>query len=166
MNSWLLVIGYGNTLRGDDAAGPIAAGAVASLGLPGTRVETRHQLVPELSADIATAGIVIFMDAGTLTDRDPPRVTQLRSLRVTGRPMRQPLFGHHLDPSAVLAVAARVYGRRPAAWLLTITAEAFEAGSAPSPRCTQGIAEATRIVVSIARCRRLAMRFLPDAGVS
>jgi hypothetical protein len=32
------VIGYGNTLRGDDGIGPAVAEAVAALGLPGVRV--------------------------------------------------------------------------------------------------------------------------------
>ena len=58
-----LVIGYGNTLRGDDGIGPAVAEAVAALGLPGVRVIVAHQLTPELAADLADAQLVVFVDA-------------------------------------------------------------------------------------------------------
>ena len=59
----VLVVGYGNELRGDDAAGPRVAAAVAALGLQNVRVRILHQLTPELSEEISRARAVVFADA-------------------------------------------------------------------------------------------------------
>jgi len=45
----ILLIGYGNELRGDDAIGPLVARALAELRLPGTQVLALTQLTPELA---------------------------------------------------------------------------------------------------------------------
>ena len=42
-----LVIGYGNTLRGDDGVGPRVAVAVEDLQLPGVRTLVCQLLTPE-----------------------------------------------------------------------------------------------------------------------
>src|ERR1043165_3956952 len=60
----LLVIGYGNELRGDDAAGPEVARSIAELQLPGVEVLVRPILTPELADNVAQAATVIFVDAG------------------------------------------------------------------------------------------------------
>ena len=59
----ILVIGYGNELRGDDGIGPRVAEAVAARNHPGVRVRIVCQLVPELAAELAEARTVIFVDA-------------------------------------------------------------------------------------------------------
>src|SRR5262245_41264787 len=65
----VLVIGYGNTLRGEDGIGPAVAEEVAARGLPGVRVIVAHQLTPELAADIADARLVVFVDAAVSGER-------------------------------------------------------------------------------------------------
>jgi hydrogenase maturation protease len=45
----VLVLGYGNTLRRDDAVGPLAAEAVAGWGRPGVLALALPQLLPELA---------------------------------------------------------------------------------------------------------------------
>lgn len=57
------VVGYGNTLRGDDAAGVLAAEAIEALDLDGVEVLTCHQLTPEMAEKLATMQSVIFIDA-------------------------------------------------------------------------------------------------------
>ncbi len=63
MSDELLVIGYGNPLRGDDGVGPAVSGAIAVLGLPGVRALSVHQLTPELAAEAAGARVAVFVDA-------------------------------------------------------------------------------------------------------
>lgn len=57
----MLVIGYGNDLRGDDAAGLRAASLLAEQ----YRDHHHHRRTPapELAADIAMADRVVFLDA-------------------------------------------------------------------------------------------------------
>src|SRR5579872_2398967 len=56
----VLIIGYGSWLRGDDAAGRLAARRLAERGFDAVDV---HQLTPELADRVASAGTVVFLDA-------------------------------------------------------------------------------------------------------
>lgn len=58
-----LVIGSGNTLRNDDAAGQIVADRVATWKLPNLQSLAVHQLTPELAEYLANCDTVIFVDA-------------------------------------------------------------------------------------------------------
>ena len=69
-----LIIGYGNTLRGDDGVGPRVAETVAALNLPGVRALVCPMLMPEIADPISRAHTVIFVDAAV----DAPREVQLR----------------------------------------------------------------------------------------
>ena len=52
-----LIIGYGNTLRGDDAVGQAAAQALAGeAAIAGAETIACHQLTPELAERIAACG--------------------------------------------------------------------------------------------------------------
>ena len=127
-----LVIGYGNTLRSDDAAGPLVAARVDALGIPGVRVVACPQLTPELAAELAEAGTVVFVDATADVTRE-----------VVRKPLAPddtcPVSSHATDPRALLAMARELYGRAPAAWLLEVPAEDFEHGEELSVVTARGI---------------------------
>lgn len=112
-----LVIGYGNTLRGDDGIGPAVAQEVDRLGVPGVRVIVAHQLTPELAADLADARLVVFVDA--TTGGEP-----VTAVRLDGSPPAAPMT-HAADPSSLLALAGAAYGRAPAGWLVTAAGTDF-----------------------------------------
>ena len=59
----ILVIGYGNDLRSDDAVGQKVANAIAAWKLPQVTSLCVHQLTPELASFLATAELAIFIDA-------------------------------------------------------------------------------------------------------
>ena len=60
----MLIIGYGNPLRGDDGVGwRVAEAAGTALPEGAATVLAVHQLTPELSAPISRAGRVVFVDA-------------------------------------------------------------------------------------------------------
>ncbi len=59
----VLVIGYGNTLRGDDGVGQLVAVAVSKWQLPGVIALERHQLTAELAEPLSRAAIAIFVDS-------------------------------------------------------------------------------------------------------
>jgi hydrogenase maturation protease len=66
-----LVIGYGNTLRGDDGVGSLVAEQVATWSLPDVRSHSIHQLTPELAAEIAQAEQIFFIDASIYSANQP-----------------------------------------------------------------------------------------------
>ena len=111
----VLVIGYGNTLRGDDGVGPRVAEAVGNLGLPGVRTLICPLLTPELADPISRAQTVVFVDAAV----DAPREIQWRKLAPKASSQ---LMAHAADPRTMLALARDVFGRVPEAWWLTIPA--------------------------------------------
>lgn len=117
-----LVLGYGNELRSDDAAGPMAARAIAAWGLPGVHVRVEHQLTPDLAEPISKAGAVLFIDAAVAEGTAHAR---LRAIQPAGA---QEMRAHVSDPGILLALAQALYGRCPAAWLATIPAFNLEVG--------------------------------------
>ncbi len=132
----ILVIGYGNELRGDDALGPLAARAIATWGLSYVHTLDIHQLTPELAEALAAVQFALFLDAAQhLPPEMPPQVEQLNA----GGP---PISGHAAGPQALLSLAKHLYGACPKAWLLTIPGICFDFGTALSPSAVQGLTQA------------------------
>jgi hydrogenase maturation protease len=139
----ILLIGYGNELRGDDAAGPIIAEKIEAMRLPGIRVIVCHQLTPELAEDIAGARVVIFVDASVEIDGDTAR-----AMRIEPNPAAQ-LQGHLGDPRALLYLAQSLYGQAPMAWCVHVPAMEFELGAKPSRMAAHGIETAIELILSL-----------------
>jgi hydrogenase maturation protease len=119
----MLVIGYGNTLCGDDGAGVYVAQMLIESGLPETvRVITAYQLLPEMAADIEQAAHVIFVDARI--GNQPGDIAH----EVLSPSVRMESPGHHLHPSRLMGLAQTLYGRSPSAQLFTITGQTFDPG--------------------------------------
>jgi hydrogenase maturation protease len=144
-----LVIGYGNPLRGDDGVGCAAAdvlrGLVSEGALDALDVLTVRQLTPELADDVARASRVVFIDASVDA---PPGCVGVVAV-VPGAGTAGSGFTHQCDPGALLALAALVYGRAPAAWLVTVGAADFECEERLSP------AVAAAVPDLVDRARRL-----------
>jgi hydrogenase maturation protease len=142
----LLVIGYGNTLRGDDGVGPRVAEAVAALKLPGVRALACPMLTPELADPISQACVAIFVDAAV----DAPREVQLRKLEPKETSQ---LMAHAADPRTMLALARDVFGRAPEAWWLTIPAMKLVFSEALSPAAQRGFEEAVKKIQALCSAR-------------
>ncbi len=112
-----LIIGYGNELRADDAAGLHVARALAAAGYDAIEVP---QLFPELAERISRASFVCFVDCHM--DLAPGEVA------VT--PLEAHHFGLHApgSPRMLLTLAGEVYGTRPEAVLVGIGPDSVELG--------------------------------------
>lgn len=134
-----LVIGYGNELRGDDAAGLRVAEAVEAWHDEDTRVLLAHQLLPEMAEDVAGARVVFFADASikvqdVVVERIGPRCD----------PVMRP---HSGEPGAILALAQAVYGRAPTeAWLVHVPVEQFDLAAPLSERARLGVEKAVAAI--------------------
>lgn len=140
----LLVIGYGNTLRRDDGAGPKVAEAVGALALPGVRTLALPLLAPELAEAISQASMVIFVDAAV----DAPREVQLRKLAPADSSQ---IIAHAASPTIMLALARDVFGHAPKAWLITVPVEDLGIGDDFSPLAQRGFERAVREVRKCAK---------------
>jgi len=137
-----LVIGYGNTLRGDDAAGIRAAEALADK-LPGVACVCTHELGIELSETIAGCDDVFFLDASTTTGR-----LICRPLRPAAAPDAP--GSHTLTPDTLLFYCKQLYQRLP--WrstLIEIPAFQFEVCEKMSAVTTRMVHECVDAVATL-----------------
>ena len=131
----VLILGYGNPLRGDDAAGWEAARALAGLEA-GDQVEVHalHQLTPEWAESLSRCSRAIFIDASV---EDAPGQVSCR--RITPLGAKGGTFTHDLTPEILLGMAITLYGACPEALLISIGAESFEPGADLSHAVAQGL---------------------------
>ena len=126
----ILLIGYGSTLRGDDAVGRQVVEIIADRSLPNVTTISVTQLVPELAAQIATAQAVIFVDASgdnELRDVDIREIVNAPGILCAP---------HDSSPRELLSLASVCYERTPPAWLIAVPSMSFE--------ITDGISSAAR----------------------
>ncbi len=142
----VLVIGIGNTLRRDDGAGWLFAQAMADeLRSAGVEVELilQHQLTPEL-AELAAERApqrLVFVDASTAVD-------EVTLTPLAGDHVAAPV-SHHLSPTAILAIAQRLYGMRGRGWLVQLPARDLSHGEGLSDIAACGMASAPAIAAAI-----------------
>ena len=115
-----VVIGIGNPLRGDDGVGWVVVEALAEVAEAwGITAVHTHQLLPELIDDFSQASQVIFVDASVVGQPGSIVVTPIQPT------LDGPAASHQMHPGVLLALGARLYGRMPAAHLITITGRNF-----------------------------------------
>lgn len=121
MNPSVLIIGYGNPLRGDDGLGwCIARQLQHELDNPQIRILALHQLTPEIAADLSTVDLAIFVDVnaeggpGTLHVQPIQAETECENY-----------MSHNQTPARLLANAELLFSRRPQAYLFSIAGEQF-----------------------------------------
>jgi hydrogenase maturation protease len=143
----VLIIGYGNPLRGDDGLGPAIARAAAQMldGRPDARIVECHQLTPELAEDLAGVARAIFADASA--DAAPGEVVAVPVSPDAGSPGS---FSHHMTPATLLSCARVLYGRAPEAWLVSAGVASCESGETLTPVAAAAVPVAARRVVELA----------------
>jgi hydrogenase maturation protease len=126
-----LVIGYGNTLRGDDGVGSMVAELVAAWNLPEVRSLSVHQLAPELATEIAQAEVVYFADA--CMGRSQTSIEPIEPVEIKSR------IDHLWSPSVLLHLAKTLYDADPVAYQILIPAIQFNYGEALSAIANDGL---------------------------
>lgn len=136
----VLVIGYGNTLRGDDAVGRLVAEKVDRWNRPDVRAVSVTQLLPELAESVAQAREVIFVDACGDEDIADVRVEELAGDRGDSGQT------HFAAPLDILWLAKTCFGRTPRAWLVAVGAREFELTNELSAAARANAAAAIEII--------------------
>jgi hydrogenase maturation protease len=147
----VLVIGYGNSIRGDDAFGPVVAEQLDQ-ALPPCDVDifVRHQLTPELAENIRDASLVIFVDASA-----DGTAGEVVCRRLAPDPQASLSMAHHFAPGGLLRCTELAFGHVPETYVLSTRGSCFEfADSELSPPVAAAVPRA------IARIRELIARHL------
>ncbi len=126
--SRILILGYGNPLRGDDGFGPALAQRLQDALRNNDAIEiiASHQLALEYAEPLSRAERVVFIDArdcGTPGEIFFEKLPNAADVPAHGAPAR---FTHHLSPQTLLEYAQFLYGARPPeAFLLSVCGNDF-----------------------------------------
>lgn len=140
MTAPVLVFGFGNPSRGDDALGPefvrrLEARSPERLARGELEVLTDYQLQVEHVLDLRDRERVYFVDAGAVgTEVEMRAVQAAKDASFTT---------HLLSPQALLHTYEQVEQKTaPSAWLITIPGEHFELGAPLSESAARHLEEA------------------------
>lgn len=135
----ILVIGYGNPLRTDDAIGQhVAWELMKCFDRADLIVRITHQLTPELAEIVSHFDTVVFIDA-RVGDR-PGEIIHEEVQPAVGAGA----FTHNVTPAALLGAANELYDRMPVGLLISIVGEVFDYGIDLSPRLYRMLPGITR----------------------
>ncbi len=134
----VLVFGWGNRSRGDDALGPLFVEQLRSALPPDAGVECLedYQLQPEHALDLIGRQRVLFVDA-SLSAAAPFAVSAVQVQRDAS------FSSHAMSPQALLQAYCDVQGSAPPpATLLAIRGESFTLGEPPAAAALRHMAAA------------------------
>lgn len=133
MTAPILLFGYGNPGRGDDALGPALAESIAGLNLPNLEVLTDMQLQIEHVTDLLDRKIIVFVDAD-MTCETPFQLEPAAAEKDSS------YTSHAMTPSALLHAFEQVYGHEaPTTYALRIRGYQFELGEKMSLHATDNL---------------------------
>ena len=136
-----LVIGYGNSLRGDDGAGPCIVEWVERQNWPDVTTISAQQLFPEMAEEIALYERVIFVDAAAAT------VDAIGLQPVTEASDR--LMAHRCSPGSLMRMVRELYSRQPHAFVYTIPARCFDLCTDFSPLTRDCLKDACKALAQL-----------------
>ncbi len=123
----ILIIGYGNPLRSDDAIGQHLVRLLERRLRGSVEVFTAYQLTPELVEPVSHARLVIFIDARV--GETPGTMIQ----EIVEPAADAGAFTHNVSPGTLLGAAKTLYGATPKGILISIAGAVFDYGSELSP---------------------------------
>jgi len=138
----IILIGYGNELRGDDGLGPCIARTIADRAAPQVRTLVVHQLTPELADDVAGADLVILVDACFPGDAGKVRMQKVECATASG-------LAHTSEPRGLLGLCRALYRHTPQAWLVTVAGDDFSLGDGLSTSAQANAAVAVKEIEAL-----------------
>jgi len=149
LGAGVLVVGYGNPLRGDDAVGWHVARAVAEdPRIAGAHVLTVHQLLPELAVDLAEARLAILVDAQEGEPAGAISVTHVAPCAEA-----RGAWTHHLTPAALAALAREVCGQSADVVVVGVGIESTEPGRGLSHAVADAVPRVHEVVTDLVLAR-------------
>lgn len=135
--SKLLIFGYGNPGRGDDALGPELIGRIEAEHLDDVECQNDMQLQVEHVIDLQNRELILFVDA------DASCSGQFHFSEISAA-KDDSYTSHAMSPHAVLHAFRQVFGiEAPPAFLLRIRGHQFELGESLSEKASANLDAAT-----------------------
>ena len=135
----ILLVGYGNVMRSDDAAGIYLAKRIAKENDPHVKTILTQQLNVELLEDAVKYENVIFVDASQKEE-------EVSFKKVEPKPQGQMVSSHHLSPELFLELARTIYNVNLNLHVCSIRGENFELGDVLSKKTRERSEKAFNII--------------------
>jgi hydrogenase maturation protease len=157
MNAPILIFGWGNPSRGDDALGPLFVERIEALGLSHVECLTDFQLQVEHALDLEGRELILFVDA-SVDCVAPYAINRIE-------PARDASFSTHaISPAAVMQVFVDLHDDPPPpCYQLAIRGESFELGEELSSAAQLHLETALRRVEKLLSAARTKVNFNPAA---
>lgn len=150
----LLLFGYGNPGRGDDALGPELISRIAQMHLAGVECQNDMQLQVEHVTDLNGCDQVLFIDAD-MSCAAPFEFSKINVARDDS------YTSHAMSPCALLHAYRQVYREdAPHSLLLRIRGYDFELGAPLTSRASDNLEEAVKLVVEFIQQQTLLLNLL------
>jgi hydrogenase maturation protease len=147
----LLLFGYGNPGRGDDALGPELIALIDEMQLAGVECQNDMQLQVEHVTDLQDCDRVLFVDAD-MSCAEPFEFSEISAASDDS------YTSHAMNPAALLHAYREVYGNdAPPAFLLRIRGYDFGLGDPLTGRAANNLEAATQLVGELCNSVNLPM---------
>ncbi|MDJ0509505.1 MAG: hydrogenase maturation protease [Crocosphaera sp.] len=120
----ILIIGYGNTLRGDDGVGYQIAETIEQWNLDNVKSLAVPQLTPDLAEKLSQVNTVIFIDALPITDVNQAKL-EIKTISISIKEKVDNLAHHH-NPQQLLSLTQAIYQKYPQAYWVLVPAINFD----------------------------------------
>jgi len=143
----ILVIGYGNPLRGDDGFGIYVAERLHYEGVDEqVTLMSRHRLTPELAEDLSETEFVLFIAVCSSAPYGAQICRRIRPARSVTQS-----FASGMSPESLLSCTQAVYDHLPQGLLVEVGSSRFDHGASLSPEIAGLVEPAAEVVQAVIR---------------
>ncbi len=143
----VLIFGYGNPGRHDDALGSLFARRVQQLKQENIYVDEDYQLNIELCAELLHYDKVIFVDASKKSEEPFVMKRIFPSKNIT-------FTTHSVNAESIIAICDEYFGSAPEAWMLGIRGYDFSIGEGITEEAQKNLELAWQYLIKILNQQR------------
>ena len=114
-----IIVGYGNTLRGEDGFGVEVVRLLQTKKLHNTKLLEVFQLTPELVLELLEATEIIFVDAAYCEQNNYLFACRLQE-------KNEPLLSHHITPQTIMQSLKILYNKEPGYEIFSLLCSNFD----------------------------------------
>ena len=135
------VIGYGSSIRGEDAFGLDVIKELQKLQLKKTKLFSAHQLTPETVLELQVADEIIFID----TCHDDQNPYALACSLVEQNTLN---LSHHISPKTIIYMLRSLYSKNPHFYIYSMMSDSFD-GITDNVRYKERVSMTAEHIISV-----------------
>lgn len=113
------IIGYGSSIRGEDAFGLDVIKELQNFPLKETKLLSAHQLTPEMTLELQDADEILFIDS-CHDEKNPYALACSLAEQSTLN------LSHHISPKTIIYMLKNLYAKNPHFYIYSMMSNSFE----------------------------------------